>query len=191
MLDADELRVEQVSAKVGDPAGEVLQWTSPQVHVVAEVTQSQRAALSAGDAVEVVLPSTEMVEGVIGRVGAEEPVEGEQGEEGAGEGGGQASAGRDAASGMVPVRIDVDDQDAITDLVGAAVGVEVVADSVESSLVVPVTALVALAEGGYAVERVAAGGAAELVAVEVLLVAEAQVAISSDLVVAGDEVVLP
>jgi hypothetical protein len=177
MLDVDELRVETVSLRVGDPAGgEVLHWTSRDVGVTAEITASQSAAVAVGDPVEITLASAEKVDGKIADVVVGGGAESESGE-------------TEARSRLV---VTVDDQDAVASMVGTAVQVSVVADSVESSLKVPVTALVALAEGGYAVERVGSPGAeTTLVAVDVLLVAEAQVAVSSADLKAGDEVVVP
>jgi hypothetical protein len=56
-------------------------------------------------------------------------------------------------------------------------------------LAVPVEALLALAEGGYAVER-AAGATTELVAVELGVFADGMVEITGDLE-PGDQVVVP
>ncbi|MEG3616153.1 hypothetical protein [Isoptericola haloaureus] len=178
ILDVDELQVDEVVARVGDPAGgEVLRWTVPEVHVLTDVTPSQRTALAAGDEVEVVLPSAATIPGVIGRIGARRAPGGEE-------------SAMSAAADSTPVRVDLDDQDVAAELVGSPVRVEVVTDEVESALVVPVTALVALAEGGYAVEKLD-GTRVALVPVDVQLVAEARAAISSGHLVEGDEVVVP
>ena len=55
---------------------------------------------------------------------------------------------------------------------------------------VPVEALLALAEGGYAVERRGAGDASELVPVEVGAFADGWVQVTGDLA-EGDDVVVP
>ena len=60
----------------------------------------------------------------------------------------------------------------------------------EKVLTVPVNALLALLEGGYAVERVTDSGSTELVPVEVGLFADGWVEVEGDLS-AGDEVVVP
>jgi hypothetical protein len=57
-------------------------------------------------------------------------------------------------------------------------------------LAVPVEALLALAEGGYAVERVKADGTTELVAVKLGAFADDKVEVSGDLA-EGDQVVVP
>jgi hypothetical protein len=73
----------------------------------------------------------------------------------------------------------------------APVDVEVVVDYRPGVMAVPVTALVALAEGGYAVEVDAGGGATRLVAVEPGLYADGFVEVESSGLGAGDLVVVP
>jgi peptidoglycan hydrolase-like protein with peptidoglycan-binding domain len=86
------------------------------------------------------------------------------------------------------------------ELVDASVGAEldqapvdvlVVTDSREQVLAVPVTALLALAEGGYAVEIDRGSGALGLVAVEPGLYADGWVEVVSTGLSAGDRVVVP
>ena len=72
----------------------------------------------------------------------------------------------------------------------APVDVNLTRSSAEGVLAVPVASLLALAEGGYAVERVTAAGASELVAVELGAFADGWVEISGDLA-EGDQVVVP
>ncbi|MFD2792661.1 hypothetical protein ACFS27_03775 [Promicromonospora vindobonensis] len=203
ILDVPRLRVEAVPVRVGDPAGgEILRWTGTGVHVEATITRSQQASLSGGDAVRITLPNGDGVEGVIastdsgGRpdkeAGAAGGADGGAAEGGAAEGG--AAEGGVPGSDTVVVRIDAESQSAISELVGAAVRVEVTTASVVDVLVVPVTALVALAEGGYAVEKVVPGapaGSGTLVPVEVGLVAEARVEVKSSQLREGDEVLVP
>lgn len=190
ILDAAALRVASVPVRVGAPAsGDVLTWTGSTVHAEAQVTRSQQASLSAGDEVRVRLPDGSEVGGVI--AATDEP-----GAE-AGSGGAGVVDGADAAevpSDMAVVRVDIADQSALAGSVGAAVRIEVVAESVEDALMVPVTALVALAEGGYAVEKVTPGspsGSGTLVPVELGLVAEAKVQVTSAQLAEGDEVLVP
>jgi hypothetical protein len=73
----------------------------------------------------------------------------------------------------------------------APVDVVVVTDSRERVLAVPVTALLALAEGGYAVEVALESGALGLVAVEPGLYADGWVEVVSTGLSAGDRVVVP
>ena len=74
----------------------------------------------------------------------------------------------------------------------APVTVQVVTSAAQDVLTVPVDALLALAEGGFAVERVGTGpqGANELVTVETGAFADGWVEVIGD-VAEGDEVVVP
>ena len=64
-------------------------------------------------------------------------------------------------------------------------------DRADNVLAVPVTALLALAEGGYAVEAVVEDGSTVLVAVDPGLFADGIVEVASDVLVVGMEVVVP
>jgi multidrug efflux pump subunit AcrA (membrane-fusion protein) len=74
----------------------------------------------------------------------------------------------------------------------APVDVIVVSDSIQDVMAIPVSALVALLEGGYAVEVDAGGGRLELVAVEVgFFGSDNMIAITSAGLEPGDRVVVP
>ncbi|WKZ83098.1 MAG: peptidoglycan-binding protein [Acidimicrobiia bacterium] len=77
------------------------------------------------------------------------------------------------------------------DLDQAPVDVHVVTDSRQGVTAVPVTSLLALAEGGYAVEVSDGAGATRLVPVTPGLYADGWVEVSSDGLAPGDEVVVP
>ena len=87
--------------------------------------------------------------------------------------------------------VTLDDPEAAQGLDEAPVDVEVISDRADDVLVVPVTALLALAEGGYAVEVVASDGSGFLVAVDPGLFADGFVEVTSDGLRAGMEVVVP
>lgn len=190
ILDTPKLLVSTVVARVGDLAsGPVVEWTGATVHARASVTRSQQASLTVGDEVKVSLPDGSRAEGKIASTGSSMPGAASD-EEGAVPDDGQGEVGAD----LVTVWVTVEGQRAVAGLVGAEVQMEVTSASVEDALVVPVTALVALAEGGYAVEKVTADsppGTGELVPVDVGLVAEARAQISSAEIHAGDEVLVP
>lgn len=76
------------------------------------------------------------------------------------------------------------------DATDGPVSLRLVRQTRDDVMAVPVNALLALLEGGYAVERVNADGGTELVAVEVGLFADGWVEVRGDLA-AGDEVVVP
>ena len=74
----------------------------------------------------------------------------------------------------------------------APVDVIVVSDSVDDVMAIPVSALVALLEGGYAVEKDTGGGDIQLVAVEVgFFGSNNMIAVISDQLQPGDRVVVP
>ncbi|NIR34537.1 MAG: hypothetical protein GWN79_00260 [Actinobacteria bacterium] len=89
------------------------------------------------------------------------------------------------------VIIVLDEPAAAGGLDEAPVDVDLVTDRVDDAMAVPVTALLALAEGGYAVEVVDVSGATRLVAVDPGFYAEGLVEIESSGLSIGDQVVLP
>jgi len=89
------------------------------------------------------------------------------------------------------VEATLDREGAATGLDEAPVDVEIVKDRVENVLSVPVTALLALAEGGYAVEVDAGDGQTKLVAVEVGMYADGSVEVTSGDLAPGTRVVVP
>jgi multidrug efflux system membrane fusion protein len=89
------------------------------------------------------------------------------------------------------VEITLDRQGAATGLDEAPVDVDIIDDRVENVLVVPVTALLALGEGGYAVQVDTGDGQTRLVAVEAGMYADGSVEITSSELEAGMQVVVP
>lgn len=89
------------------------------------------------------------------------------------------------------VEITLDRQGAAAGLDEAPVDVDVIDDRVENVLVVPVTALLALGEGGYAVEIDEGGGQTRLVAVEAGMYADGSVEVTSSELEVGMKVVVP
>jgi multidrug efflux pump subunit AcrA (membrane-fusion protein) len=90
------------------------------------------------------------------------------------------------------VLIELDDPAVAAGLDEAPVDVIVVSDSVEEVMAIPVSALVALLEGGYAVEVDAGGGHTQLVAVEVgFFSTNNMIEITSAALQPGDQVVVP
>lgn len=106
------------------------------------------------------------------------------------------------AIGLVPV-IDAQTGDSFVDVtvllqapapsawIGAPLDVAIVKTLVEDALVVPATALVALVEGGYAVEAVEEAGSVRLIGVETGLFADGDVEVLSTELSAGLRVVVP
>jgi multidrug efflux pump subunit AcrA (membrane-fusion protein) len=89
------------------------------------------------------------------------------------------------------VEITLDRQGAATGLDEAPVDVDVIDDRVENILVVPVTALLALGEGGYAVQIDTGDGQTRLIAVEAGMYADGSVEVTASELEAGMKVVVP
>ena len=89
------------------------------------------------------------------------------------------------------VEITLDRQGAAAGLDEAPVDVELIDDRVENVLVVPVTALLALGEGGYAVQIDAGDGQTRLIAVDAGMYADGSVEVISSELEAGMKVVVP
>jgi multidrug efflux pump subunit AcrA (membrane-fusion protein) len=90
------------------------------------------------------------------------------------------------------VRIALDDPSVAAGLDEAPVDVIVVSDSVSNVMAIPVSALVALLEGGYAVEKITGQGQVILTAVEVgFFGSNNMIQITSSELTPGDQVVVP
>jgi multidrug efflux pump subunit AcrA (membrane-fusion protein) len=87
--------------------------------------------------------------------------------------------------------VTLDDPDVALGLDEAPVDVEVVSDSAPGVLAVPVTALLALTEGGYAVEIVTEDGTIILIGVEPGLFADGFVEVDGEGLTDGMQVVVP
>ncbi|GIJ54176.1 peptidoglycan-binding protein [Virgisporangium aurantiacum] len=133
------LRVTTVTAKVGAPAGgsdPLLSGTSNTAAVTLDVPVSRTHLVHPNDAVRVTLPDGKKVTGKVGALStvASTPPENNMGRQ-------------DAAS--VPATVTLDNPAAAGTLDQAPVQVDITSGTVTGVLAVPVTALVALAGGGY------------------------------------------
>jgi hypothetical protein len=157
LISTEEMRVDQVKAKVGQSAeGPVVTWTSTTVFALAPLSDSQRKLVATGAEVEVKLPDGAVLEGVVGDV---------------------TPARQDPETGetvQAQARIDVEDQAPLVEAGLSGVTLTMVQDEAADTLVVPVTALLALSEGGYAVELVDG----TLIGVEVGLIQDTRVQIT-------------
>nr|MDJ0954649.1 hypothetical protein [Acidimicrobiia bacterium] len=88
------------------------------------------------------------------------------------------------------VTILLDEPSAAAGLDEAPIDIEIVSEEASNVLVVPVNALLALAEGGYAVEVVAADETTRFVRVEIGKFADGVVAVTGD-ISEGDRVLVP
>jgi hypothetical protein len=164
----------------GTAGGPVASVTSATRQVSVDVDADKQSLVAKDQPVQVELPNGTVLDGTISSVGTV-----------------AESSGTDPITGeptdpTIAVTVTLADDSQAGTLDEAPVTVQVVTSAAQGVLAVPVDALLALAEGGYAVERVGAGpqGANELVKVETGAFADGWVELSGD-VAEGDEVVVP
>jgi peptidoglycan hydrolase-like protein with peptidoglycan-binding domain len=156
-----------------DPGSVILGVSLSEKVVQMELPADQRGLLAVSDAVIVELPDGTEVPATVSFVS-------------------QTATPSDFGEAFFEIQIGLDDPAVAGDLDEAPVDVIVVVDSVENVLAVPVSALVALLEGGYAVELDTGGGIVELVGVEVgFFGSNNMVEITSASLQPGDRVVVP
>jgi peptidoglycan hydrolase-like protein with peptidoglycan-binding domain len=169
------LRVTSVQGVLGGPAGgPVLRASATTRQVDVQLDATQQSDVKVGDQVTITLPDDSTTPGRVSEVGT------------------VATTPSNDSPSTVDVQITPADPRATGSLDQAPVRVSIVTDSVRDALVVPVTALLALAGGGYAVEVVRQGGAHQLVAVTPGLFDDADglVQVTGTTVRAGDRVVV-
>jgi hypothetical protein len=170
-----DVRITQVLPELGSrsQAGQVLAYTSDTDLVVTlDLEADRRDILASGDTVTVELPDDSEAAGVVTEISS------------------VAQTLPGASEPTVEVTIELEDAAVVGDLDGAEVTVSVVRETRPDVLTVPVDALLALREGGYALEMVADDGSTYLVAAEVGLFDDAGVEVSGSFS-AGDTVVVP
>jgi multidrug efflux pump subunit AcrA (membrane-fusion protein) len=144
------LRIATVPGRLGGPAsGPVLTATSDRHVVTIPLDASQQSEVKAGDRVTVTLPDGTTTPGMISSVGSVAITT-------------QSGGG---VSTTIPVQVRLSDERAAGMLDQAPVTVNITTATARNVLVVPVTALLAQARGGYAVEVIGAGGARRYVPV--------------------------
>jgi peptidoglycan hydrolase-like protein with peptidoglycan-binding domain len=159
------VRVAEVVAKKGSSVGPgqpVLRTTGTRRLVTVRLEVTRQSLAQVGAPAGVVLPDRREVPGTVMAVGT--------------------VASRDGNSGAakIDVTVALDDDAAAGSLAEAPVEVRLTRATAEDALVVPVRALLALAEGGYAVEAVHRG-ARRLVAVDLGAFADGYVQVTGDI----------
>jgi hypothetical protein len=170
----DAIRVSDQLTTVGGavtPGTPVLAATGSEIVVTLDLPAEDQGLVAEGDAVVIELPDDSETPGTVETVDTVASVSAE----------GQA---------VFEVTIVLDRPEDANGLDEAPVDVDVITDRVDDVIAVPVTALLALAEGGYAVE-VTDGVNTRLVAVDPGFYADGLVEVRSDALEVGDEVVLP
>ena len=166
----------ELGARVG-PGQPVLLGTSDERVVTLELEADRSDLLAGGDEVTLELPDGRTTPGTVSAIGTVA----------------EASTDEFGQPGTptVEVTIGLDDPTASAAWDQAPVTVEVVRESREDLLAVPVNALLALLEGGYAVEVLAEDGRSRLLGVELGIFQDGWVEIRVDGLEAGDQVVVP
>jgi peptidoglycan hydrolase-like protein with peptidoglycan-binding domain len=138
-----KVRIGHAGVRLGSAAGEnALAYTGTSRMVVVNASAADAAWAVRGTNVQVKLVSGKSVQGNVASVGKQASAP-----EG---GGGQGGSGQ--ADATIPVTITIQDQKALGRLESGPVTVEYVGREAKDVLSVPVSALVALAEGGYGLE---------------------------------------
>lgn len=170
----EPVRVASITAPVGTPVDlgkEVFAVTGEEILVTFDLPAEDQGDIAVGDAVTVELPDGTRVDATVTEVAT------------------VAEVTSDGPVFPVAVTLDPAALDAAAGLDEAPVDVAFVTEAVRGVTAVPVAALVALREGGYAVELVD-GTATRLVAVTPGMFADGRVAVTGD-VAPGDQVVVP
>lgn len=168
------VRVSALQVSVGDQVGSgtpIFTTSSDEIEVSFDLPTFEADNVEVGAQVEVQLPDLSTTTGIVTEIAT------------------TAELSEDGGDATFPVTVELDDPSVAEGIVDAPVTVAVITDQVRGVTAVPVEALVALAEGGYAVE-VADGSGTRLVAVEPGFFAEGLVEISGE-PSPGDKVVVP
>lgn len=179
-----EVRVDAQKAQPGAPAtAELLGLTATARQVTAPVDPAQVdvALLKTGSKVDLSLPDGSRAPGTVTGMDS-----GSSADSPGSPGGGPAGSGGSAPARTVT--ISVDDQAKVSTMDSGSVDVVVTLAHHDNVLAVPVGALVALQEGGYAVQ-VVGDGRARLVAVRTGMFADGRVEVSGDGLAEGQKVV--
>jgi peptidoglycan hydrolase-like protein with peptidoglycan-binding domain len=161
--------LESTRGAVVGPGAPVVRVTDTERVVTASLSDSQANGVEAGDSVEVELGDGTVVSATVQH---------------------EDAVPTTAPDGSQTYGLTLTLDEDVADGGMGAVEILLVRHEREDVLAVPVNALLALLEGGYAVERVAASGSLDLVSVEVGLFADGWVEVRGELA-AGDEVVVP
>jgi hypothetical protein len=178
------VRVAEHPTPVGSPAGggPVLKVTSTARQVTIDLEATQQSLVTLDQPVQVELPDGSVVPGKVSDIGRVAEANEDDSDQ----------PGAEDQPATIEVTVTLDDPNAGAAYDEAPVSVSVVTSAAQGVLAVPVNALLALSEGGFAVEVVGAGpgGTSELVAVETGAFADGWVEVTGE-IAEGDEVVVP
>ncbi|MCU1494617.1 MAG: Peptidoglycan-binding domain 1 protein [Acidimicrobiaceae bacterium] len=179
-IQVDTVSVSDGAAATGGSA--VLTASSTSREVSISLDASQQSEVKVGDPVTVTLPNNSTTPGVVSSVGSVATAPASSG----GSTGGSSNP-------TITVEVTLTDPKATGNLDQAPVTVAITNASVNNALVVPVSALLALANGGYALEEVESSGYHQLVPVTLGLFDDADglVQVIGSGVAAGQKIVVP
>lgn len=189
-------RVGRTDLSFGDAlAGNVLSWTGTERVISVDLDVQYANLVKKGGRATVTLPDNTTVSAVVTNVGtptssssSASGSSGSAGSSGAGSSG--SSRASNVANATVPVELRVDDTKKLGGYQAAAVSVAFASETHPNVLAVPVSALVALPKGGYAVE-VVNGATTEYRPVKLGMFGNGMVEVSGPGVVAGTVVGVP
>lgn len=153
------------------PGMPILELSDPGQEVFLQLPVDKRDLVAVGDTVRVTLPDDTVAGATISSVGS------------------VVTYVDPEAPGVIEVTVVLDDPALGSAFEESPVDVEIVSNEVRGALAVPVNALLALAEGGYALE-VDRGGVVSLVAVETGVFVDGLVEVTGD-IAAGDMIIVP
>jgi multidrug efflux pump subunit AcrA (membrane-fusion protein) len=181
----------------GGAATAVLSTTSDQQVATVQLDASRQTEAVIGERVYVTLPSSQILRGVITDVGRVAQTSSSSGSSsgssgsssgGQGNGGNSTSGAGSAPTATIPVTIRLVDRGELRSLDQAPVTVAFALTTTRNALSIPVSALLATAGGGYAVDVVGAGGTVSRVPVTPGSFASGYVQISGPGIAAGMQV---
>jgi len=180
------VRVTTIAGQPGSLAGPgqpVLEGTSTSREVTVELDAALQSEVRVGDPVTIALPDDSATGGVVTSVGTVATTSSSS----------SPSRGSGDTAPTVTVEVTPTDPDATGSLDQAPVQVSITSGTAPDALVVPISALVALSGGGYAVEVVGAAGVHSLVTVTVGLFDDADnlVQVSGSGLSVGERVEVP
>jgi hypothetical protein len=196
------VRVTALSALLAgsaQPGQTVLQGTSTKRDVQVALDAAQQTDVAVGDKVSITLPNDKITAGVVSTVGTVATCVSSSGSDGssstsAAPGAGSCSSSSSASSTpTINVNITPSDPAATGTWDQAPVQVGITTAKVPDALTVPVNALLARSDGGYAVEIIGASGTNHLVSVSLGLFDDADglVQVTGSRLAAGQKVVVP
>ncbi|MEO8693678.1 MAG: peptidoglycan-binding protein [Acidimicrobiales bacterium] len=169
------VRLAQNTTTVGGQAGgPVAKITAVTKGIKVDLSAKKQSLVKVGDKVQVVLPDGTTRPATIATIGTVATAQSQNGQQG---------------DPTIPVTVTFDDPNSTPNLDQAPVKVRVTTNAARGVLAVPVSALLALSGGGYALERVVGDGTTEQVDVKLGAFADNFVQVTGN-IKPGDEVVI-